>query len=556
MRQLKEENLPELAAEIRKFIISVTKNNGGHLASNLGVVELTIALHYVFDTPQDKIIFDVGHQDYTHKILTDRQEAFKNIRQKNGISGFPNCNESEYDTLITGHASTSLSIACGIARARALNSDNFEIVSVVGDGALSGGMVFEAINDSYNVNGKQIIIINDNSMSISKTVGYIPQILNRFDRYSVKGVIPGTNYEYYSGINGHNFEQLLPILKYAKNSENNVVIHINTVKGKGYRPAELDPLTYHGLVNAKDTQYEETFSVEAGQALCEIAKTNPKVVTVTAAMSKSVGLSKFAGLYPNRTYDVGIAEGHAVTMCGGMTALGYKPYFLVYSSFLQRGFDQIIHDVCINSLPVTFLIDRAGLVCDDGQTHQGIYDLSFLNCLPNMTIMSPKDTKELKEMIKWSNGFDKPLAIRYPKGNIGIEYKESEQKDLTKWEYLEKYNGKNIVIAHGARMCELAYKIDEKLSKYDKFSIVNARTVKPLDEQFLNKLSNKNIVVLEDNLKNGGLYTAILQYFNENSIKNTCRSVAIDKKLPTIGTFTELQEECGLTKSVILDKLD
>lgn len=319
LKKLKEENLPDLAQEIRKVLINVTEKNGGHLASNLGVVELTIALHYVFDTPNDRIIFDVGHQIYTHKLLTNRRETFDSIRQKDGISGFSNVNESEYDPYVSGHASTSLSLACGLARARAVSFENFEIITVIGDGALSGGMVYEAINDSYNVNGKQIVIINDNSMSISKTVGYVPQILNRLDRYSKKGIIPSTNCEYYSGVNGHDFKQLISMFRYAKNCENNIIIHVNTVKGKGYRPAELDPLTYHGLVNQKDIITDDTFSKEAGLALADIAKTDSKIVAVTAAMAKSVGLTRFSQLFPNRVYDVGIAEEHAVTMCSGMT---------------------------------------------------------------------------------------------------------------------------------------------------------------------------------------------------------------------------------------------
>lgn len=555
LRKLKEDNLPDLAQEIRNLLIKVIKNNGGHLASNLGVVELTIALHYVFDTPNDKLIFDVGHQIYTHKILTDRKSTFDTIRQKGGLSGFSNMKESKYDTFISGHASTALSLSCGLARARTLSNENFDIVSIVGDGALSGGMTLEAINDSYNIFGKQIVIINDNSMSISKTVGYIPQLLNRFDRYSLKGTIPGTNCEYYSGIDGHDFSQLIGILKYAKNCDNNVIIHINTIKGKGYRPAEKDPLTYHGLVNQKDLQYDETFSRQAGQSLLEIAKYNQKVVAVTAAMMDSVGLYRFSKTFPNRVFDVGIAEGHAVTMCSGMTALGYKPYFLVYSSFMQRGFDQIIHDVCIDNLPVTLLIDRAGLVCDDGQTHQGIYDLSFLNSIPNMTILAPKDTHELDKMIKWSVDYNKPLAIRYPKGNINVCYEKTEEEDILKWEYLTKIDNDRVVIASGAKMCEMAYNANITLQNEEKYNIINARCIKPIDEEMLKTLKDKKIVVLEDNLKTGGLYSTILQFFNENDIKTEIKSMAISDTLPTIGTVAELQEECKLTKENILAKL-
>ncbi len=552
LRKLNKENLTDLAQEIRREIISVISNNGGHLASNLGVVELTIALHYVFDTPKDKLIFDVGHQVYTHKLLTGRKDNFDTIRQKDGLSGFSSAKESEYDTFRTGHSSTSLSLACGLARARILRNENFEIVSIIGDGSLSGGMIFEALNDSYNINGKQIIIINDNSMSISKTVGYIPQILNRADRFAKKGIIPTTDCEYYSGINGHDFNQLIDILTYAKNCDNNVIIHVNTIKGMGYRPAELDPLTYHGLVNKKDIISDNTFSRQAGNSLVEIAKTNENVVAITAAMSKSVGLYKFSQLYPNRVYDVGICESHAVTMCAAMTSLDVKPYFLVYSSFIQRGFDQIIHDVCIDDLPVTFLIDRAGLVCDDGQTHQGIYDLSFFNSLPNMTILQPKDTDELDKMIKWSVGFKHPLTIRYPKGDISIKYKNVEQNDCISWEYLYKINNDRIVVCSGAKMCELAYKENSILPNKDKYNIINARIVKPLDETTIKTFEGKNVVILEDNLKNGGLYSSILMFINENNIKCKLTSIAIDKVMPTIGTVSELQNECGLTVEAIL----
>lgn len=555
LKKLKEENLPDLAQEIRKVLINVTEKNGGHLASNLGVVELTIALHYVFDTPNDRIIFDVGHQIYTHKLLTNRRETFDSIRQKDGISGFSNVNESEYDPYVSGHASTSLSLACGLARARAVSFENFEIITVIGDGALSGGMVYEAINDSYNVNGKQIVIINDNSMSISKTVGYVPQILNRLDRYSKKGIIPSTNCEYYSGVNGHDFKQLISMFRYAKNCENNIIIHVNTVKGKGYRPAELDPLTYHGLVNQKDIITDDTFSKEAGLALADIAKTDSKIVAVTAAMAKSVGLTRFSQLFPNRVYDVGIAEEHAVTMCSGMTLLGCKPYFLVYSTFLQRGFDQIIHDVCINKLPVTFLVDRAGLVCDDGPTHQGIYDVSFFNFLDGVTVLAPKDTKELRDMIVWSKDYNLPLVIRYPKGNVNVKYPKTEQKDLLSWEYLYKTENNRVVVASGARMVELAYNINNELSDEEKYTVINARCIKPIDKNAIKLLENKNIVVLEDNVKNGGLYSTMLDYVNENGINVRLRSVAVNK-VPSIGTVAELQQECGLTKENILINLE
>ena len=555
LKKLDKENLVELASEIRKKLIKVISDNGGHLASNLGVVELTIALHYVFDTPTDKIIFDVGHQVYTHKLLTGRQKEFDTIRQKNGLSGFPCCNESEYDTFRTGHSSTSLSLACGLARARILKNENFEIVSVIGDGSLSGGMIFEAINDSYNINGKQIVIINDNSMSISKTVGYIPQILNRADRYAKKGIIPTTDCEYYSGIDGHDFDQLIDILTYAKNCDNNVIIHVNTIKGKGYRPAELDPLTYHGIANIKDVNYDNTFSKQAGNSLVEVAKTNKNIVAITAAMSKSVGLQKFSQLYPNRVYDVGICESHGVTMSAGMTALGIKPYFLVYSSFIQRGFDQIIHDVCIDDLPVTFLIDRAGLVCDDGPTHQGIYDLSFFNSLPNITILQPKDTVELDKMIKFSTTYMHPLVIRYPKGNTSIKYENIEQNECIHWEYLYKIDNNRIVVSSGAKMCELANKANSILENKDKYSIINAKSVKPLDYEMIKQFEGKNVVVLEDNIKNGGLYSSILMYINENNIKCKIDSVAINDVMPTIGTVPELQCECGLTAENILKHL-
>ena len=558
LRKISKDKLPVLANEIREEIVNTITNNGGHLASNLGVVELTIALHYVFDTPKDKIIFDVGHQVYTHKLLTNRKDKFNTIRQKGGLSGFSSAEESEYDTFISGHASTSLSLACGLARARTLKNDNFEIISVIGDGSLSGGMVFEAINDLYNINGKQIWIINDNSMSISKTVGYIPQILNRIDRISKKGKIPTTNCEYYSGINGHDFNQLIDMFTYAKNTDNNVIIHINTVKGRGYRPAELDPLTYHGIPSSNDTTGALTFSKQAGTSLAEVAKTNTNIVAVTAAMLNSVGLHKFSQLYPNRVFDVGICESHAVTMCSGMTALGIKPYFMVYSSFLQRGFDQVIHDVCLENLPVTFLVDRAGFVCDDGKTHQGIYDLSFFNSLPNMTILAPKDTSELDKMIKWSVDFNKPLVIRYPKGDLSINYEINENysnNDVLSWEYLHKCDNNRVVIATGARMCELAYKGLSTIQNSEKYSIINARCIKPLDEKMLNTLKNKNIVVLEDSLKNGGLYSSILVYLNEHNIKCKISSISICYKMPSIGTVSELQQECGITVENILNKL-
>ena len=461
LKKLSTEEKKQLAEEIRKYILEIVSQNGGHLASNLGIVELTIALHSVFNCPKDKIIWDVGHQAYVHKILTGRREQMKTLRQLGGISGFPKTSESEFDSFDTGHSSTSISVALGMARARDCLKKNNKVIAVIGDGALTGGMAIEALNDAGASKTNLTVILNDNEMSISKNVGGIPKLLTKirikkaynrsnngikrfFNHVPVIGkpvinlahnikhgikqlIIPNMYFEdlgftYLGPVNGHNIEELEEILKKSQNIEGPILIHVITKKGRGYCFAEETPDQYHStasfdlktgkLLHAKQKDYSQVF----GETLIKLAKTDKKIVAITAAMKDGTGLKEFAKQFPNRFFDVGIAEQHAVGMIAGMAAAGLKPVFSVYSSFLQRAYDQLIHDIAIQNLPVTILVDRAGIVGADGETHQGIFDLSFLSTIPNFVVMAPKNFEELENMIPFAINVKKPVAIRYPRG--------------------------------------------------------------------------------------------------------------------------------------------
>lgn len=564
LKKLNSLELKKLSKEIRKFLLDNVSVTGGHLASNLGVVELTIALHKVFNSPKDKIIWDVGHQAYTHKILTGRKERFSTLRQFNGLSGFPKCKESIHDCFETGHSSTSISAGLGMALARDLKGENHSVVSIIGDGALTGGMAFEALNHAGHSKTDFIVILNDNEMSISQNVGGLSKYLNKIRTaptyFKVKDdvesilrkipaigdsvvktaqktkdtikyfFVPGIIFEelgftYIGPINGHNIEELIEVFDRAKRIKGPVLIHVNTKKGKGYRFAEKYPDKFHGIgpfdINTgKKTKKSsgKTYSEIFGQTIVELAKNNPKIVAITAAMPSGTGLQLFAKEFPKRFYDVGIAEQHAVTFAAGLAANGLKPVFAVYSTFLQRGFDQIIHDVCLQNLPVVFAIDRAGIVGQDGETHHGVFDLSYLRLIPNLKVLSPKDGKELKQMLEYAFEQNSPIAIRYPRG-ISENIDTKVESAIEHAEVLCR--GKDLCIIAIGKMVKTAIEVSNILKKAGiECTVINARFVKPLDEKtILTEIKNvKNIVTIEDNVKKGGFGSAIMELLNSNQI--------------------------------------
>lgn len=546
LKKLSIKELELYAEEVRTHIIDTVSANGGHLSSNLGSVELTLAMHYVFDVPNDKIVWDVGHQSYTHKIVTGRRDEFSRLRENGGISGFPRPAESECDSFIGGHSSTSLSAALGLARARDLRGENYNVITVIGDGAMTGGMAYEAINDIGQSNAKLIIILNDNKMSISRNVGAFSNYLARLRlskpyakfkhnlkrgvaalpffgdklvgvfehaRDNLKSIIlsdklfENLGIKYYGPFDGHNLKNTVELLRQVKSENRPVLLHLITNKGNGHDPAQTDPEKFHGVSPLFATA-ERSFSSVFGNKICELAEKDERVVTVTAAMESGTGLEEFFKRFPKRAYDVAIAEQHAVTMAAGMAAGGLKPYFAVYSSFLQRGFDQILHDVCIEKLPVTFMIDRAGVVGEDGVTHQGIFDLSYLNLMPDMTVLSPKDGRELEDMLEFSLTFDRPLAIRYPK-SYAYEYPDHTPIVHGKWETVKSApKSDKYILAVGNRALDAVRNIDGA-------NIVNARFIRPLDTEYLNGISeNARVVTIEDNILDGGFSSAVSAYFS------------------------------------------
>lgn len=556
LKKLTLAELEKYAEEVREYIVRVVEKRGGHLASNLGAVELTIAMHYVFDCPKDKFIFDVGHQSYTHKIITGRRDAFVTLRAEGGLGGFENMKESEYDAFTTGHSSTSLSVGLGMARARDLSGDNYNVVSVIGDGAFTGGMTYEALNDIGASGTRMIIILNDNEMSITRNVGAISSYFGKLRlsrRYKVlktkfkrgingvpliggvlvrateriknavkKQVMTVRMFEqlgikYYGAFDGHNIGELVYILNQAKSYNVPVLLHVITRKGSGMYEAEHDPVKYHGVTGEKENILK--FSDIVSEKLVELGKRDEKVVCVSAAMLPSTGLESFRECFHERCFDVGIAEQHAVAMCAGLAASGYKPYFAVYSTFLQRGFDQLLHDVGINSLPVRFLIDRAGAAGSDGVTHQGLFDLSYLTAIPGFCVMAPRCGKDLAKMIDWSAGVKVPLAIRYPKGYTQSSDDDPEDIVYGKWEVLSHSDNGVYIIAVGPNMIELARGTD--------CTLVSARFVKPLDTEFLHSVCGKGnmIITLEENVVRGGFGESVLDELNRMGAE--CETVTL-----------------------------
>ena len=601
LKKLSKRELELLAREIRKFIIQKTCRTGGHLASNLGVVELTIALYLALDMPKDKIIWDVGHQSYTHKILSGRREGFDGLRQLGGISGFPKVTESPYDSFDTGHSSTSISAGLGIALGRDLRGENYKVVSVIGDGALTGGMAYEALNNASHIKKNFIIILNDNNMSISENVGGMSNYLNGLrtgkgynelkksieqslrsvpavgDRLAdrVKRmkngikqlIIPGMLFEnmgitYLGPVDGHDIFAVKRAVEDAAKLDHAVLIHVLTKKGKGYKPAEEHPEKFHGVEpfdiktgKRKGPKPGESYTEVFSKKLCRLAKKNRNIVAITAAMPDGTGLSEFKKHFPDRFFDVGIAEEHAVTCAAGMAAAGLRPVVAVYSSFLQRGFDQIVHDVCLQNLPVVFAVDRAGLVGADGETHQGIFDLSYLSLIPNMTVLAPKNSRELEDMLEWAFEQQGPVAVRYPRGEAYTGLSEFEDNvERGRGELI--HEGRDIALFALGSMVSTAEHIREKLKErgYD-ISLANGRFAKPLDTELIDRLcrSHKVIVTLEENVERGGIGICICSYIHSSHPEVKVLNITIPDAYVEHGDVTALRSILKIdSDSVIL----
>ena len=595
LKKLNYEDKKELAEEIRSYIIDVVSKNGGHLASNLGVVELTIALHSIFDTPKDKIIWDVGHQTYVHKILTGRKNQMKTLRRLDGISGFPKTTESEYDCFNTGHSSTSISAALGMARARDILNENYKVIAVIGDGALTGGMAEEALNDAGASKSNIIVVLNDNEMSISKNVGGISLLLGKMRTKNVytkanekvrirMGNIPKVGnkivkltsriknsikqifiskmyfedigYTYLGPVDGNDIEAVEEILEQSKKCKGPVLVHVVTKKGKGYKLAEKNPSKFHGtapfdkktgeVLKAKSKDYSKVF----GEKLVEIAKNDNRIVAITAAMADGTGLSEFKKKYPKRFFDVGIAEQHAIGMAAGMAKSGLIPVVPIYSSFYQRAYDQVIHDVCMQNLHVIMCADRAGIVGNDGETHQGLLDMASFSIVPNMTIMAPKDFKEFEQMINFAVNFNGPILIRYPRGGEGkLKLKCNEKIVLGESELLKE--GSDVTIIAIGKMVEKAVEVADEFSKIGvNAEIINARFLKPFDE---NKIiesieKTKNVITIEDGFIKGGLATTVNELIAKNGI--------IDVNIKNCGYYDEFVKQGSVQELEQINGLD
>ena len=603
LKLLSMEELTSLADEIRSFLVEHVSVTGGHLASNLGVVELTIALMLCTSLPDDRIIWDVGHQSYVYKILTGRKDSFSRLRQYAGLSGFPKRRESEYDAFNTGHSSTSLSAALGMATAFQMSNNDHAVIAVIGDGSLTGGLAFEALNNASGLKRNLLIILNDNNMSIAKNVGGLSSSLSGFragGRYNelkenvaeklakvpkvgeglIKNikktksslkqlVVPGMIFEnmgitYLGPFDGHDIPAMVKIINEARKIDHPVLIHVKTVKGKGYAPAENDPEKFHGispfdpetgelLSKNKGKSYTDCFS----EALVSAAENNPGIVAITAAMPEGTGLSRFKTAFPDRFFDVGIAEEHAVTFAAGLACAGYKPFVAIYSSFLQRSFDQILHDICIQNLPVTFCIDRAGLVGQDGETHQGIFDISYLSIIPNMNIIAPKNAAELAASIKFAAEFNAPLAIRYPRGTAsytGEEFAEPIILGKSEGIYLET----DIAIISVGSMFDTAVNIRKRLKEKGlNVSLINARFVKPFDEKLIDDLlvTHRIIITMEENVIIGGYGMAVLRHINQLNAPIRVIPVALPNMYVEQGDVALQKKECGIDEESIYKRL-
>lgn len=558
LKNMNEEQLNALCDRLRNKIIDTVMKNGGHLSSNLGMVELTVALHYVFDFPKDKIIFDVGHQCYTHKLLSGRADRFDTLRKLGGISGFPKREESEYDCYNTGHAGTSVSAALGIAMAKEIRGEDFNVIAVIGDGSFNNGLVYEAFNSVSEINSKILIIINDNHMSITPTVGSMHEYLETLSaeneqrakkkRHETIFERFGLSYDgVYDGNDLHCMIEKLSDIKQKLRTQS-VILHVVTKKGKGYLYCEENPQETHGISagRVKSAEYSEVL----GKTLTDMAESDGRIVAVTAAMTPSLGLSGFFEKFPERSIDVGICESHAAVLCAGLASQGMRPYYAVYSTFLQRAFDQVVVDICSQNLPVTLCIDRAGISGSDGETHQGEFDLSFLSLIPNITIAVPKDVDEFKAMLEGSAEFGMPLAIRYPKDGFRT-FENYGAFAFGKWEKLRE--GEDCaIIACGERMISLAMAAARAAANEGvECSVINARFVKPLDEDMLSRISSRHIITMEDNALIGGLGSLIDSYFcgGGKVIKNFAYP---DEFIPH-GSVKELIAKYGISIKTVSD---
>ena len=602
IKNIAKEDYRELAQEIRDFLIRSISVTGGHLGSNLGAVELTMALHLALNLPEDKLIWDVGHQSYTHKILTGRREGFLSLRQFHGMSGFPKRKESACDVFDTGHSSTSISAGLGMVKAREIKGEKSTIVSVIGDGSLTGGMAYEALNNAAKLESNFIVILNDNNMSISENVGGVSKYLNnirtasgyldlkegiynallgtkrgdstinriRRAKSSFKHlVIPGMFFEdmgitYLGPVDGHNIEGLVRVINEAKRVKGAVIIHAITQKGKGYAPAERHPARFHGAEPfdigtgipshpRAEANYTDIFST----VMCKLGQRDERIVAITAAMPDGTGLKRFRNMYPNRFFDVGIAEEHAVTFAAGLAAGGLKPIVAVYSSFLQRAYDQILHDVCIQNLPVVFAIDRAGLVGSDGETHQGIFDFTYLSGIPNMHICAPKNKWELSDMLKFAVNFDGPIAVRYPRGTAYSGLKEHRSGiELGKAEWI--YKEREIALFAVGSMVKTGETVRDMLKAQGRsVSLINARFVKPIDEEAVKEACREHILIvtMEENVAGGGYGEKVLDYMNRAGLRNGYLRISIPDAYVEHGNVELLKQEIGIDADSIVKRI-
>lgn len=602
IKKIPEEQLTEVAAEIREFLVETMSKLGGHLASNLGVVELTIALHRVFDLPKDKIIWDVGHQSYTHKILTGRKDAFESLRQEGGLSGFPKRSESSCDVFDTGHSSTSISAGVGYVKARDLKKQDYSVISVIGDGALTGGMAYEALNNAAELKTNFIIVLNDNEMSISKNVGGISTYLSgirtaasytelkmgvtralekipkigpgmvdavRKTKSSIKQiVIPGMLFEnmgitYLGPVDGHDIHQMVRVFQEAKRFEGPILVHVLTKKGQGYEPALRHPSRFHGAgpfeietglpISRSNPTYTDIFST----VMRKMGDREPDVVAVTAAMPTGVGLKRFSNMFPDRCFDVGIAEEHAVTFAAGLVLGGMIPVVAIYSSFLQRAYDQMMHDVCMQELHVVFAIDRAGLVGSDGETHHGVFDLSYLNSMPNMTVMAPKNLWELSDMMKFAVHFNGPIALRYPRGEAytGLQDHRAPVR-YGKAEVLEQ--GEKIALLAVGNMVKTAVQVRELLQEQGyQVTLVNMRFVKPFDMALVRELSGSHelLVTMEENVRNGGFGEQVASFVMEEGLSARVQIIALPNRFVHQGSVSSQMKETGIDADSVAGKI-
>ena len=612
IKKLEESELPVLAEEIRDFLIQRIAEHGGHLASNLGVVELTMALHLCFQLPQDRIIWDVGHQSYTHKLLTGRRDGFETLRKYKGMSGFPKRKESQCDSFDTGHSSTSISAGLGYASAREITGEDYQVVSVIGDGALTGGMAWEALNNASLLETNFIIVLNDNKMSISENVGGlsshlsnlrttdayqdlktgVTNSLNKIPVYGERMVerirrtksgikqlfIQGMLFEnmgitYLGPVDGHDIGAMVRVFQDASNVNGAVLVHVITQKGRGYLPAERHPARFHGtepfeietglpLKRRTTANYTDIFST----VMRKLGERDQKVTAITAAMEDGTGLKRFHNMFPERFFDVGIAEGHAVTFAAGLAAAGLKPVFAVYSSFLQRAYDQMLHDVCIQDLPVVFAIDRAGLVGSDGETHQGIFDLSYLSSIPNMSIMAPKNKWELSDMVKFAVYFGHPIAIRYPRGEAYTGLREHREK-IAYGKSETIYKGSQIALLAVGSMVKTAEEVFENLKEQGYgATLVNVRFVQPMDQELLEELpeNHRLLVTMEENVLSGGFGEHVARYFENRHLGDLEKgwedepcilNISIPDEYVEHGNVDVLRKELGIDSESITERI-